>query len=138
VLAGVEWVPQGRTYGLRVDGAYNRFCTSACGPDGGNLDVRYRFLNANLNGMVELPVGAAWFRPYVIAGVGLYNYRLEGNDVPDGLSSNTDVGMNAGVGGVYRLGRVGLFAEGRFHHIFANSSDIQYIPMMVGAKVDLQ
>jgi hypothetical protein len=137
-LAGLEWLPEGRTYGLRLDGAYNRFCTSVCSQDGGNLDVRYRFLNANLSGLLEVPVGAEWFRPYLIAGFGVYNYRLEGNDVPDGLQSNTDVGINAGVGGVYRLGRVGLFAEGRFHYIFADSSDIEYIPVMVGAKIDLR
>src|SRR5688572_12195864 len=44
-LLGVEWMPAGQRFGLRVDGAYNRFCTSACEQDGGDLDVRYRFLN---------------------------------------------------------------------------------------------
>jgi hypothetical protein len=67
----------------------------------------------------------------------VYNYRLEGNDVPEGLDSQTDVGANAGLGAMYRLGQVNLFAEGRYHHIFAENSDIQYIPIMVGAKLDL-
>ena len=39
---------------------------------------------------------------------------------------------------MYRLGRVGLFAEGRYHHVFADGSDTQYIPVLVGAKLDLQ
>jgi hypothetical protein len=136
-LAGLEWLPEGRTLGLRVDGAYNRFCTSVCDDAGGNLDVRYRFLNANLNGLLELPLANSAFRPYLTGGFGVYNYRLEGNDVPEGLDSQTDVGANAGLGAMYRLGQVNLFAEGRYHHIFAENSDIQYIPIMVGAKLDL-
>jgi len=136
-LAGVEWLPEGRTLGLRVDGAYNRFCTSACDDAAGSLDLRYRFLNANLNGLLELPLTNSAFRPYLTGGIGVYNYRLEGNDVPEGLDSQTDVGANAGLGAMYRLGQVNLFAEGRYHHVFAENSDIQYIPILVGAKLDL-
>jgi hypothetical protein len=139
-LAGIEWLPQGRNFGLRVDGAYNRFCTSACDQAGGDLDVRYRFLNANLNGLVEFPFGTeANLRPYVLAGVGFYNYRLEGDDVATGADeSESDFGVNGGLGLTYALGRVGVFAEGRFHNVFARGSDLQYIPVMVGARINLQ
>src|ERR687897_1453626 len=41
-LAGIEWLPQGKTFGLRVDGAANWFCTSACDQATSDLDVRYR------------------------------------------------------------------------------------------------
>jgi hypothetical protein len=139
-LAGVEWMPAGRIFGLRVDGAYNRFCTSACDQAGGDLDVRYQFLNANLSGMVEFPVGAdANFRPYALAGVGIYNYELVGDDVPATAGdSETDFGLNGGLGVTYKLGRVGVFAEGRFHNVFATDDDLQYIPILVGARIDLQ
>ena len=139
-LAGVEWLPRGGRLGVRVDGAYNRFCTSACDQVGGDLDVRYRFLNGNLNGLLEFPFGAeANLRPYLIAGVGIYNYRLEGDDVPLGLDeSETDFGVNGGLGLTYALGRVGVFAEGRFHNVFTSESDLQYIPIVVGARIDLR
>ena len=138
-LAGLEWLPQGRSFGLRVDGAYNRFCTSACDEAAGELDVRYRFLNANVNGLVEFPVGNADLRPYLIAGVGIYNYKLEGDDVPAlADESETDFGLNGGLGMTYTLGRVGIFAEGRFHNVFATGSDLQYIPVMLGARINLQ
>jgi hypothetical protein len=139
-LAGVEWLPEGRRFGLRVDGAYNRFCTAACDDPGGDLDVRFRFLNANLSGIAELPLGTTNdVRAYALAGVGLYNYRLEGDDVPAGLDeSETDVGLNGGLGVTYRLGRVGLFAESRFHNVFTSEEDIQYIPILVGARVTLR
>ena len=139
-LAGVEWMPEGRRFGLRLDGAYNRFCTSACDEAGGDLDVRYRFLNANLGALVELPVGAEGnLRPYLLAGVGVYSYKLEGDDVPAVVdASETDFGVNGGLGVTYDLGRWGVFAEGRFHNVFANGSDVQYVPVMVGARIDFQ
>ena len=139
-LAGLEWMPAGRSFGLRVDGAYNRFCTSACDQAGGDLDVRYRFLNANLNGLIEFPMGTdARLRPYLLAGVGFYNYKLEGDDVPTGVGdSESDFGVNGGLGINYALGRVGLFAEGRFHNVFATGSDLQYVPVMIGARINLQ
>lgn len=139
-LAGVEWIPSGRSFGLRVDGAYNRFCTSACDQAGGDLDVRYRFLNANLSGLVEFPMGAgASLRPYLLAGVGIYNYKLEGDDVPAVAGdSESDFGVNGGLGVTYAFGRVGLFAEGRFHNVFATGSDLQYIPVVVGARFNLR
>jgi len=139
-LAGIEWLPQGKSFGLRVDGAYNRFCTSACDEATSDRDIRYRFLNATLNGLMEFPLGAEGnLRPYMLAGVGLYNYRLEGDDVTAGADdSQSDFGVNGGLGLTYAMGRVGVFAEGRFHNVFATGSDLQFIPMMVGARINLQ
>ncbi len=139
-LAGVEWLPTGHAFGLRLDGAYNRFCTSVCDEGAGNLDIRYRFLNVNLNGILETPLGAeAGLRPYGLAGIGLYNYKLEGDDVPAAEdASETDFGFNAGLGLNYTLGRVGLFGEARFHNVFTEGSDVQYVPVMVGARINFR
>lgn len=139
-LAGVEWLPEGWSFGLRVDGAYNRFCTAVCDEAEGDLDVRFRFLNANLSGIAELPVGGeSNLRPYLLAGAGLYNYRLEGDDAPAGLDeSETDFGLNAGAGVTYTPGRVGIFAESRFHNVFTSEEDIQYIPVVLGARIGLR
>jgi outer membrane protein with beta-barrel domain len=136
-LAGLEWLPEGKSLGLRLDGTYNRFCTELCDEASGDLDVRFRFLNANLSGIAELPLGAGSdFRPYLLGGVGLYNYKLEGDDVPDGLTdSENDFGLSGGVGMTYHLGQVGVFAEGRFHNVFTSEEDIQYIPVLVGARI---
>jgi hypothetical protein len=139
-FAGLEWLPAGRSLGLRVDGTYNRFCTSACDQTGGDLDVRYRFLNANLNGIAEFPLGAEGnLRPYILGGAGLYNYKLEGDDVPAVAGeSETDFGVNGGLGMTYAFGRVGVFAEGRFHNVFAEGRDLQYIPVTVGARINFR
>lgn len=75
----------------------------------------------------------------MVAGLGLYNYKLEGNDAPTGLDeSETDFGLKGGLGLTYMLGRVGLFAEGRIHHVFTSEEDIQYIPIVLGARLTLR
>jgi hypothetical protein len=118
-----------------VDGAYQQFCTSLCDEASGDLDVKYRFLNANLNGILEFPVGTdASVRPYFIAGAGVYEYKLVGDDVGD-VEGVTDFGLNGGIGLTYQLERFGLFGEARIHNVFAEGSDLQYVPVMVGARI---
>ena len=135
-LAGVEWVPTGSAFGLRLDGAYQKFCTSLCDQDAENLDIGYRFLNATLNGVLEFQLGAdASVRPYFLGGIGIYNYELVGDDVPEGLESVTDFGLNGGVGLTYQLKRVGIFGEARLHNVFGDQIDLQYIPIMLGARI---
>jgi hypothetical protein len=135
-LVGLEWLPTGRSFGLRIDGAYNRFCTTVCDESQGELDVRYRLFNLNLNGIFELPLAGTDVLPYALAGAGLYNYKLEGDDVAAAADDGqTDLGLNAGLGLTVALGRVGVFAEGRFHNVFAEGSDLQYIPIMLGARI---
>jgi hypothetical protein len=137
VFLGAEWMPRGKVFGARLEGDFNQFCTTFCDDTGGNLDIKWRLLNVNLNGVLELPVGnGARIRPYALAGIGIYNYNLRGNDVPSTTpGSRTKVGLNGGLGLNYDVGSVGIFAEGRFHNVFADAKDIQYVPLMVGVRV---
>jgi hypothetical protein len=71
---------------------------------------------------IASPTGAR-FRPYVIGGAGIY------------ANGGTDFGINAGAGAILPLG-VGdaparLFAEARFHAIFADGT-ISQLPITVG------
>lgn len=134
-LIGGEWLPAGRNIGLRVDGAYNRFCTNSCDASGGSLDVKYQILNANLSGIMELPIAGQSVRPYLLAGAGVYTHKLHGADVPAaGSASETEFGVSGGLGLNLAVGQVGIFAEGRFHNVFTTGSDLQYIPVTVGVR----
>jgi len=137
VFLGAEWMPRGTLFGVRLEGDFNQFCTTFCDDIGGNLDIKWRLLNVNLNGVLEMPVGeGARLRPYALAGIGVYNYKLYGSDVPSTTpGSGTKVGLNGGLGLNYDVGRLGIFAEGRFHNVFADANDIQYVPLMVGVRV---
>jgi hypothetical protein len=135
-LAGVEWLPAGSAFGLRLDGAYQQFSTGLGTAALADRDIRYRFLNANLDGVLEFPIGPdASVRPYVMAGVGVYEYKLVGNDVPSGLEGVTDFGLNGGIGMTYQLEDFGIFGEARIHNVFAEGMDLQYIPVMLGARI---
>jgi Outer membrane protein beta-barrel domain len=134
---GAEWLPIGRNVGVRVDADFTQFCTTFCDATGGNLDVKHQVLNANLSGILEFPMGTTGnIRPYLLAGAGVYSHKLHGNDVAVGAGdSQTDFGVSGGLGLNFDVGRFGLFAESRFHNVFANGSDLQYIPMTVGVRV---
>ncbi len=137
VLLGAEWMPTGRNLGIRLDGDFSQFCTTFCDETGGDLDVKHQVLNANLSGVLGLPVGTTGrIRPYLLAGAGIYNHKLHGDDVASGAeNSQTDFGVSGGLGLNVAVGRVGLFAESRFHNVFADGSDLQYVPVLVGVRV---
>lgn len=136
-MLGAEWLSAGEEFGVRLDGNWAQFCTNACDASGGSLDVKWQVLNANLNGVLQFPMReGARLHPYVLAGVGVYNYKLRGNDVPTAVSDadKTKFGLNGGLGLNFELGQLGLFVEGRFHTILTDAKDIQYLPIMVGLR----
>jgi hypothetical protein len=136
-LVGVEWMARTQPVGLRLDGTWNRFCTTACDEANGDLDVKYQILNANLSGIFETTLDQAEkMRLYVLAGGGLYSYKLHGDDVPSGVDdSQSDFGISGGAGFNVRVGAIGLFIEARFHNVFTEGSNIQYVPVTVGVRV---
>jgi hypothetical protein len=117
--------------GLQVDAFYTRF-----GLDG--VDGNSRVLGATANALFAFP-GASPARPYLVGGLGLYNLKTS----IDGLGSSdsqTKFGLNAGAGFDFGLGKVNLFAEGRFHMIMKalnNGTDEKsayMIPLTVGVR----
>jgi hypothetical protein len=99
--------------------------------------VKYQILNANLSGIFETTLDQAEkMRLYVLAGGGLYSYKLHGDDVPSGVDdSQSDFGISGGAGFNVRVGAIGLFIEARFHNVFTEGSNIQYVPVTVGVRV---
>lgn len=61
-------------------------------------------------------------RPYLIGGLGLY----------DG-----DFGVNAGVGLDFAVkdAPIGFFAEGRFHRVFGDPTDVSLFPLNAGVRI---
>lgn len=76
------------------------------------------------NALYNFNTAEARIRPYVIGGAGIY------------ADGGTDFGINAGAGATFPLG-VGdsparLFAEARFHAVFAEGNTINQLPITVG------
>ena len=111
--------------GLRFEGAYNGLSLK----DGGG-DVRIISVTAN----AVFNVGKTADAPYLIAGLGAYNRRL--NFDPFGTTDDkTVVGINGGGGLRFPLSGISTFVEARYHIMLGNSNDgsnYQFIPITFG------
>ena len=117
---------------IRAEGSYSRTgekqgacCLSdhAIAMAGGLLDVVYAFGST-----------ADQIRPYLVAGVGLYNWRLS---VPGFIpSSETRLGLGGGAGVAYKVGRgsTRLFLEGKVTNVTVNGVYYVSIPIRVGLR----
>jgi hypothetical protein len=128
--AGVSFVPANLPIGFQFDGTYSRF-----GLDGG-FDVDQQFIYGTGNAVFKFKSSEeSNFRPYLIGGLGVYNFKLTGSDADlFGDSSETKFGLNAGAGFDFKMGGAGLFIEGRFHRVFADGDDFNFIPISVGLR----
>ena len=70
------------------------------------------------------------FRPYLIGGLGIYNFSFD-NDLVD---SQTKFGINAGAGFTVPVGQgnMRLFGEARFHNVFLEGENGQLLPITIG------
>jgi hypothetical protein len=112
-----------------VDGNYSRFS------DDTPFDVKFQFIYGTANLVYKFKTSeASTFRPYLIGGGGVYNFKPTGSDVLPGTGSETKFGVNAGAGFDIKTGSAGLFVEGRFHDVFTTGSDAQFLPITVGVR----
>ena len=111
--------------GLKFEGAYNGFQLKR---DGGDVRIISGTANAVFN------VGRENNSPYLIAGLGAYNRRLNLN--PFGISDDkTVVGINGGGGLRFPLGGLTTFFEARYHVMLGNANEAtnyQFIPITFG------
>ncbi|MEO7985890.1 MAG: hypothetical protein ABI766_05115, partial [Gemmatimonadales bacterium] len=78
------------------------------------------------------------FRPYIIGGGGIYNFKLVGGSdvvLPGQGNTATKFGLNAGAGFDIKARGVGFFAEGRFHDVFTAGPNTKFIPITVGIRL---
>jgi hypothetical protein len=134
-LAAVAFQPADFPVGIQVDGMFQRLGTDE-DPVLGDVDANFQILQGTANAVYRFQTSEeSKVHPYLIGGVGLYNYKLTGDDIPDGAGSETDFGLNAGAGFEFAAGSVGLFVEGRFHNVFADGSNLNFIPITVGVRL---
>ncbi len=130
-LAGVSFVPGGSPVGIRVDGMYHRF-----GLDEDDVDANFQMLNGTASAVYRFVTSEeSKIHPYVIGGLGLYNYKFTGDDVPDDFGSETDFGFNLGAGFDFAAGSTALFVEGRYHSVFSDGDNLKMIPITVGIRL---
>jgi hypothetical protein len=120
--------------GLQVDAFYTRL-----GLEGG-VDGHSQIIGGTANAVFAFP-GAGPARPYLLGGVGVYNGKTSIDGLGDS-ESQTKLGLNAGAGFDFGLGKANLFADVRFHAILKGGVDAAtleettayMIPVTVGLR----
>ena len=111
----------GQPVGFRLDGMFN----SLGAKGSGDADLRILTLNGNV--VFSFP-GQSSVTPYILGGAGIYNANID----VSGVDSETDLGLNAGVGARFALSGFSTFAELRFHNVFADPDSYTFIPLTFG------
>jgi hypothetical protein len=136
-LAAVSFVPNGWPVGIQIDGSYQQFgLDDAAFPGFDGLKNRLLVGTGNLVFKFKTSEEST-FRPYLIGGGGVYNSKVTGSDDPGDVlpGGETKFGVNAGAGFDFKAGSAGLFVEGRFHNVFTDESNTQFIPITVGIRL---
>ncbi|MEO5588375.1 MAG: outer membrane beta-barrel protein [Gemmatimonadaceae bacterium] len=119
------FVPIGSPIGFRVDGMYNKL---------GSKDEfdfpDLKIISGNANLVYSLP--GTGISPYLIGGAGVYNFKADGSGSYS--DSETDFGLNGGIGAAFPLSGFSAFVEARYHHVFTEGSATQFIPVTFGLR----
>lgn len=134
-LAAVSFVPTGWPVGIQIDGSYQQFSLD----DSFGAGLKNRLIQGTGNVVFSFNTAPdANFRPYLIGGGGVYNTKITGADDPGNVigtaGSETNFGINAGAGFNFGAGGASLFIEGRFHNVFTEGSNTQFIPITLGLR----
>jgi hypothetical protein len=136
-LAAVSFGPEGWPVGIQIDGSYQQFSLDDAafpGFDG----LKNRLIMGTGNVVFKFKTAEdSRFRPYLIGGGGVYNSKITGSDDPEDIlpGGETKFGLNAGAGFDFKAGSAGLFIEGRFHNVFTEGSNTQFIPITLGIRL---
>ena len=90
-------------------------------------NIDYRIISGAVNAIVGM--GGIGMKPYLTGGLGMYNFKAEfdGQD-----ETETDVGLNGGIGIEFGLTGMSAFLEARYIHIFTTEEATQIIPVTFG------
>jgi hypothetical protein len=130
-LAAVSFVPNGAPVGIQFDGQYQQYKLDAF------TDTKERFLIGTGNIVFKFKSSEeSTFRPYLIGGGGVYNFKQTGSADPGQIleGGTTKFGLNAGAGFDFKAGSIGLFVEGRFHDVFTSGENLKFIPITLGIR----
>jgi len=116
--------------GIRVEAGYSQTSEKAGVTPahktkifGGGADVVYAF-------------GARGdqIRPYILAGLGFYNAKIDVTGFASG--SSTKVGFGGGAGAAFKVAAGGtrIFVEGKYTNLKVNGANLSFIPIRVGLR----
>jgi opacity protein-like surface antigen len=124
--ASIGFQPASLPVGIQIDGNYMR--NSFDGTDGHN-----QIIAGTANAVYTFKTSeTSKLHPYIIAGAGAYNEKVDLGDV--GSGSETKFGVNGGAGFNFMAGSMGAFVEGRFHNIMTTGSSTNLVNVNLGLR----
>lgn len=133
----VEFRPAAFPVGLRGEIGYLSFGVDeeqALGEPVDGVDASANVIPFTVNAVLPLSPGSA-ANFYLIGGLGGYRLEAEADAGEFTISdSQTDFGLNGGVGLALPLGRADLLLEARYHSIFTEDSNTNFIPISIGLR----
>lgn len=141
IAASMGIRPVNSALGYRLEAQYTRFGLdpqARFGPGGApeTADGHLSSLSGTGNVILVVPL-ASRVRPYIIGGVGAYLLTSDITQEPNstfGSQSQTKFGLNGGVGFETAVGRLRGFVEARYHSVFTEGKNADFIPLTVGLK----
>ena len=136
----VEYKPQAVPVNLRGEITYHRnglkedFFTGQ-NPVVGNVDGNASMIAFVGNAVIPFGDAASTARPYAIGGLGVYRLKFTGDfDGLDISETATKFGINVGGGFSFNLSGFETFVEARFHSVFTEGSNTNFLPISFGFK----
>jgi len=126
-IAGADvtyWLPS-QPIGLRVEGAYSQTSEKT-----GVVAHKTKIFGGAADVVYAFGTSTDQIRPYLLAGVGVYNVKV------DSTSLGTKAGFGGGAGVAFRVGTgaTRIFAEGKFTSVKVSGATFSFIPIRVGVR----
>ena len=135
----IEYKPQSVPFNLRGEITYNRnglktgYFSGL--PGAANIDGNVSMINFVGNAVIPFGDAAATARPYIIGGLGVYRLKFSGDLAGfDLTTTTTKFGINVGGGFTFNLSGFETFVEARFHSVFTENSNTNFIPLSFGFR----
>lgn len=122
-LAGVNFSLPGVPFGIRVDGMYSQNSLDDALGDG-----KLKILSGNADAVFAFGAPAAPIKPYVMAGIGVANVKVE---IGGAEGDETNMAFNGGAGINFALSSLSVFVEARYFNVDSDS----YIPISAGIRI---
>ncbi len=127
VLGKVDFKIPMAPVGVRVDGLYAQTSHDALFSPDGNT----KLIGGLANVVFNVPMAVPMVQPYVLAGGGLYNYKIKApsQNIDD---SETKFTYDAGAGVSIGAGPLHFFVEGRYVSVRTSGSPLNFLPITAG------
>jgi hypothetical protein len=135
-VLGIAVIPQSIPLSLELSTRYGRIAGSTSDTGGTAPDLRV--LDATLNVLYRMKWSLrAPVRPWILAGVGLYNLKPTGAAAPANAETVRNSGLDGGAGIAVPVGGIEVWTDARFHVVFTQGAHTHLFTATLGARLAL-